>query len=60
MKRLSLHQHFRGSCAAHPYPDRGWRSSISANNDGTLRFHLFVIPVGGDEERAVELEYVRR
>ena len=49
-----------GSFPAPPDPDWGWRISISANNDGSLRFRMFVIPAGGEEERAVEVEYGRR
>jgi Protein of unknown function (DUF1579) len=50
----------RGSYAAPPGPDWGWRIDLAAPEDGSLRLTMFnVWPEGGREELAVAAIYTR-
>jgi len=52
----------RGSYAAPPGPDWGWRIDLAPEEDGTLRLVMFNVwpeSEGGKEELAVEATYTR-
>jgi hypothetical protein len=48
----------RGSYAAPPGPDWGWRIILSAPIQGTLRMVMYNCPPAGEEDLAVRAEYV--
>ena len=49
----------RGSYAAPPGPDCGWRTSITPDDGGKLRIVMYNVTPDGQEEPAVDAMYVR-